>query len=134
LRQFNIYGPGQNPSFLIASVIQQIKEKDEISLGNTSTKRDYTYIDDLSKCYSILLEKDMPNLSVLNIGSGENHSVKEIVDIVSSVLRKKVKITTDETKVRANDLDEVAGIEKIKGLGWKPSVKIKDGLKKTTLS
>ena len=61
LRQFNIYGPGQNNSFLIPSIISQIKEKEEIELGNLTVKRDFTYVNDLCECYSMLLEKEMPS-------------------------------------------------------------------------
>ncbi len=131
LRQFNIYGPGQDRSFLIPSIIEQVKEKEEISLGNTSVKRDYTYIGDLAECYSILLEKDMPSLSLMNVGSGENHSVQEVVDVVSSILGKEVKVNVDENKVRKNDSDEVASVEKVKGLGWEHITEFEEGLRKT---
>ena len=105
-------------------------EKNEIELGNTSVKRDFTYVDDLSECYSMLIDKEMPSLSILNVGSGQNHSVKEIVDTVCSILGKNIEIKVDESKVRENDLDEVASIEKIKALGWQASVEFEEGLKR----
>ena len=48
-RFFNVYGPGETNPHLIPTVLRQVENGDEISLGNLTTRRDYVFVGDVSE-------------------------------------------------------------------------------------
>jgi len=131
-RPFNIYGKGQNPDFLIPSIIQQAQDG-KIVVKDDRPKRDYIYVDDIVDAIVAAIEVNKTDNSIkkYNLGSGTSYSVKEIVDIVCNLCDTKIEyVCTHE--IRPNDvMDTIADITKIKEeLTWEPKVSILDGLKK----
>ena len=130
-RPFNIYGTGQNPNFLIPSIIQQAKTG-KIVIKDDRPKRDYIHVEDIIDAMITAIETKNTDKSVqkFNLGSGFSYSVKEIVDMVRGLFDTKIEyICTHE--IRTNDvMDTIADISKIQNeLGWKPSISIFEGLK-----
>ncbi|MBW2995584.1 NAD(P)-dependent oxidoreductase [Candidatus Woesearchaeota archaeon] len=131
LRQFNIFGPGQNENFLIPSIISQLKRHNILKQGNVDVKRDYLYIYDLMDAYKILLSvKIKKNIEILNIGSGKSYSVKHIDKEVCRIKGIKCSYMTDMKKVRKEEKDQRASIRKIRKYGWKPKTSLERGLGK----
>jgi len=135
-RPFNIYGKGQNPDFLIPSIIDQARNG-KISIKDDRPKRDYIYVDDIVEAIVAAVEiKSMEkSIDKYNLGTGVSYSVREIVEIVRSLFDTEIEyLCTHE--IRPNDvLDTVADISKIKKeLHWEPKVSIREGLKKMILS
>ena len=66
--------------------------------------------------------------AVYNLGSGESHSVKEVADLLRELWGNPVEyVATGET--RPNEvLDTIADITKLRNLGWKPNISLKEGL------
>jgi len=139
LRQFNIYGPGQDGNMLIPLILKQIKENKEITLmGKPTPKRDFLYVGDLID--GMLLAADYLNnnravKSIINMGSGKSYSVEETVRLI-----QKIKGTNKETRYQRNSsesevFDSCADISKAKRiLNWSPIIGIEEGLKKTSLN
>ena len=130
-RPFNIYGSGQNPDFLIPSIIQQAKAG-KIVIKDDRPKRDYIHVEDIIDAVmtSIEIKSEDSLLSKYNLGTGISHSVKEIVEMVQGLFETKIEyLCTHE--IRPNDvLDTVADITKIETeLNWKPKISIQAGLK-----
>lgn len=131
VRPFNIYGPGQNPKFLIPKIVEQIHTKDEVSLMDLSPKRDFLYIDDFIDLLQLTM--NVPKkYSVYNAGSGKSYSVKEIAEILLEVSGEKKQIVSENIR-RKNEIDDVfADIRLAKQeLGWSPKTSIYEGLRKT---
>jgi UDP-glucose 4-epimerase len=129
-RPFNIYGKGQNPDFLIPSIIQQAKNG-KIVIKDDRPKRDYIHVDDVISAIISAIDKENNTLIKYNLGTGISYSVKEIVDIVRGFFDNEIEyFCTNE--IRPNDvMDTIADISKIKNeMNWKPTVSIIDGLKK----
>ena len=131
-RPFNIYGTGQNPDFLIPSIIQQAKTG-KIVIKDDRPKRDYIHVEDIVDAIITAIETENADKSIqkYNLGSGLSYSVKEIVDMVRGLFDTEIEyICTHE--IRPNDvLDTIADISKIQNeLHWKPSISILEGLKK----
>jgi len=82
-RPFNIYGTGQNPDFLIPTIIQQAKSG-KIVIKDDRPKRDYIHVEDIVKAIVAAIEAGNTDNSIktYNLGTGESYSVKEIADIV----------------------------------------------------
>jgi len=129
-RPFNIYGEGQNPDFLIPTIIQQAK-KGKIEIKDDRPKRDYINVEDIVEAILTAIENQNSGMQIYNLGSGVSYSVGEIVNIVRSLFNSEIDYIC-KNEYRTNEvMDTVADINKINvELGWQPRVSIEDGLKK----
>lgn len=130
-RPFNIYGTGQNPDFLIPSIIQQAKNG-KIVVKDDRPKRDYIHVEDIVDAVVASINSKNEDITIkkYNLGTGISYSVKEIVDIVRSFFIADIEyLCTNE--FRPNDvMDTIANISRIQSeLKWHPQVSISDGLK-----
>jgi UDP-glucose 4-epimerase len=130
-RPFNIYGKGQNPDFLIPTIIRQA-QTGKIEIKDDRPKRDYIHVEDAVEALikAIELKNDESSLQIYNLGSGISYSVKEVVEMVQGLFDTKIDyLCTHE--IRVNEvLDTVADISKIKKeLHWQPKILFQDGLK-----
>ena len=96
IRPSNPYGKGQNlhgKQGLIAVALGKILSDDPIQVwGDGSAVRDYIYIDDLGKAVAdVLTEEEIVN-ETLNIGSGVGHSVNQIIETLSKVVKENVRV------------------------------------------
>ncbi len=129
LRQFNIFGPGQDESFLIPRIISQLKSG-SIVLNDSTPKRDFLYITDLIEAYQKLLKRIPKGAEVYNIGSGTSHSVEEIANLIVEISNKNIPITYLGTRRKNEIMNVRADITKIrKELNWAPKVSLEQGLR-----
>ena len=130
-RPFNIYGKGQNPDFLIPTIINQAKTG-KIVIKDDRPKRDYIHVTDIVEAVILSLKKPYtePTLQTYNLGTGESHSVKEIIEIVRTLSGHEVYYECTR-EIRPNEvLDTVADITKIKKeLHWTPKISLIEGIK-----
>jgi UDP-glucose 4-epimerase len=129
-RPFNIYGPGQNPDFLIPSIIRQAREG-KITVRNDRPKRDYIHIDDIVGAVLAAIQKnqDLKGLSIFNLGSGKSYSVKEAAEIIMSRFDHPIEYYSSG-EMRLNEvMDTIADISLIrKSLDWEPKISFEEGL------
>ena len=130
-RPFNIYGKGQNPDFLIPTIINQAKTG-KIVIKDDRPKRDYIHVTDIVEAVILALQTPdtEPTLRTYNLGTGESHSVKEIIEIVRTLSEHEVDYECTR-EIRPNEvLDTVADITKIKKeLHWTPKISLIEGIK-----
>ena len=129
LRPSNIYGKEQNKNFLIPKIIEQAKSGN-IKLENSKSRRDFIYIDDIVRAYSMIVEKNIEGYQVYNLGAGKSYSVKDIVDSVRDLFDWKIPVSYEE-KYRKNEIMEmVYDINKIKKeINWEPKYNLIEGLR-----
>ncbi len=138
VRPFNHIGPRQSARFVVASFAKQIAEIEKgsktpvISVGNLSSKRDFTDVRDMVRAYLLAMEKGKAG-EVYNIGSGESYRIKEILDMLLSLSSKKITIEVDSTKLRSKDEPELVCDNSYfsKQTGWAPKIDIKETLRDT---
>ncbi len=131
IRPFNMYGPGQSEDFIIPSIISQALKKDMIELGNLSPTRDLLFITDAIKGMFTIAEHGD---GIYNLGSGNETSMKEVVETVINIIDPAKKYVSIESRKRSNAVDiprMCADVSKLKKLGWSPVVGLKEGLLKT---
>ena len=128
LRPFNLYGVGQKGMLLIPEIIGQLKEgKETIQLKAASPRRDYVNIEDVAKAFVACID-DNVDYGVYNVCSGESISVKEITELINKHLKRKVVFSFAESD-RPNEVNETRGsCEKLKKLGWQPSMTFEEGI------
>jgi len=134
VRPFNTYGPGQSLRAVIPWIIYQALNQDVVYLGNIHTKRDFTYVTDTVKGILMIAERG-PDGEELNLGTGTSFSIREIVEMVSEIMGKNLKIIEKGERKRPEDSDIVELVSSNKKarelLGWEPEIDFREGLKLT---
>jgi len=101
VRPFNTYGPRQSARAIIPTIVTQIlSDKKIIKLGNLFPTRDLTYVKDTVSGFFAIAESKRLFGEVTNIGSGFEISVGDLVYLIASLMKKKVKIIMDIQRVR----------------------------------
>jgi nucleoside-diphosphate-sugar epimerase len=136
LRPFGIYGEYEDYSRLFPYVILNLLKNKKIYLTPGNQIRDYIYVTDLIKAIKISMEIRPPNrFEIFNIGSGIEHSIKQIVLKIASHLKIKEKdqlINLGKIPYRKNEMMYlVAQNKKARQiLKWRPTTDIDTGIKK----
>jgi GDP-L-fucose synthase len=135
----NLYGPNDNfdlqNSHVFPALIRKFVEAKEtnapsVTLWGTGTpKREFLHVDDLAKAILICLEKYDSDQHI-NIGSGEDLSIKELALKVSKATAFNGEIIWDSTKPDGTPR-KVLDVTKIKNLGWKPLISLDQGIIQT---
>jgi nucleoside-diphosphate-sugar epimerase len=131
LRPFNVFGAGQDTSFLIPGVISQALANGAIRVGNTDPTRDFLYVGDTVSGFLCVGDRGR---GVYNIGSGEERSIATVVEQIRDLIDRRVQITSDESRKRAGKVEIprlCADVSRLKSLGWKPEVGFDEGLART---
>ncbi len=132
-RPHNVYGPDMGFEHVIPELIYKIyknKTKDEIKLkikGSGKETRAFNYIDDFVDGFMIMLKKGK-HLNLYNIGSKEEISIKDLVKKIANLLKIKIKIETSKLP-KGGTIRRCPNISKLKKLGYKPKIRINEGLK-----
>ena len=131
LRFFTVYGARQRPDLAIHQFTKKILAGQPIQqFGDGSTRRDYTYIDDIIQGVMASLNYTGPLFDLFNLGESETVQLKELIAAIEKVLGKKAKI--NELPEQPGDVPlTCADISKAKKLlGYNPKTKLHEGLPK----
>lgn len=115
-RIFNMYGGDDNFS-IISKIIHSYLNKKEICIVNNGNAiRDFVHVEDVSFIYLKLL--NLKNIKILNIGTGEGNSIKNILDYLSnhSIVLQTKNITRDELKMSTSNNELLLNTIKNKSL------------------
>ncbi len=132
----NLYGPADNydlqNSHVLPAMIRRFHEakvsgKDVVVLwGSGSPKREFLYSEDLARaCLTVMDKHDSPE--IVNIGCGEDMTIKELAETVSSVVGFSGRLEWDASKPDGTPR-KLLDSSKIFSLGWKPQVSLRDGI------
>ncbi len=132
LRPSNPYGPGQNlygKQGVIAVFLGRLLKQEPITVfGDDSIVRDYIYIDDFVYYVIQLLRKDIIN-EIINIGSGEGCSIKQIIDIVRGIVDFTVKV--EYIEARKDDVPKlVLDTTRLHNFVSHDNTRLKEGIRK----
>lgn len=133
LRLFSPYGPYEQKSRLVPSVILAALQKKRPRISSRDFVRDFVYIGDVMDAYRAVLDVKNPCGQIYNIGSGAQQTVGAVTDIIISELGNEVTCETGLPRAWAEEPScWQADITKAASeLKWKPKVSINEGLGKT---
>jgi UDP-glucuronate 4-epimerase len=129
LRYFTVYGARQRPDLAIHQFTRKIDAGQPIDqFGDGTTRRDYTYIDDIIQGTMAALKYDGPMFDVFNLGESETIQLKDLIAAVENALGKKAKI--NQLPEQPGDMPlTCADISKArKLLNYNPKTKFSEGL------
>jgi UDP-glucuronate 4-epimerase len=130
LRIFTAYGPRQRPDMAIHKFTRLIDEGQKVPIfGDGSSRRDYTYIDDLIEGILGVLHHHQ-GFEIYNLGENQTTSLDALIGLIEKNLGKKAKI--DRMTTQPGDVSiTYADIEKAKAkLGYRPKIGMEEGIKR----
>jgi len=132
----NLYGPNDNfelqGSHVLPAFIRRFVEATEKNAptetlwGTGAPKREFLHVDDLANAVLIASEKYDSSMH-LNIGSGQDLSIKELAELVADIAGYKGEIKWDSSKPDGTPR-KVLDVTKAKSLGWSPAISLRDGI------
>lgn len=146
----NLYGPNdnfdtKNSHFLPALIKKIIQNKNQKNKsievwGTGKPMREVMHVDDLASSILFILIKKINNnrgllkqikkSSVMNVGSGSEHSIENFAKIICKILGNKNKLNFNKSYPDGT-MRKILDSSSIRVLGWKPKIEIKDGLSNT---
>lgn len=135
----NLYGPGDNYHLQNAHVLPALIRKfHEAKINNHPTvtiwgtgnpRREFLHVDDAAMaCYFLMQKYDSPE--IINIGSGSDHSIKEMAETIKKITKYNGTLIFDESKPDGT-MRKLLDVEKINRLGWEASIDLQEGLTAT---
>lgn len=135
LRVFNAYGPGQRLPLTNAPVIpyclrQAFDNGTIVVHGGGDQTRDYVYIDDVTNAMVAAATAPKLNRLIINIGSGEETSVNDLIQKVIEITGKKPEIMMNHSHDSGPSRLRADTTTAKKRLGYHPKIKLEEGLKR----
>jgi GDP-L-fucose synthase len=144
----NLYGPGDNyhpeNSHVIPALIRRFHEAkmngaDKVVIWGTGTpRREFLYVDDMADACVHVMRLDRntyekhttPMLSHINVGTGEDVTIREVAEIIRRVTEFEGEIEFDTSKPDGTPR-KLMNTTKLSSLGWRPGVRLGEGIKET---
>jgi GDP-4-dehydro-6-deoxy-D-mannose reductase len=135
VRPFNHAGPRQSPSYATSAFAQQIADIEAgrrapvLHVGNLDARRDITDVRDTVRAYQALAEGGQPRRPY-NVCSGRAYSMRELLDILLSQARARVRVEVDPARLRFSDNPVILGSHArlTADTGWTPVIPIEQTL------
>ena len=136
----NLYGPNDNFDHNDGHVLPSLISKFDGSLekskhwvvklwGDGSARREFLHVDDLASALLICMER-YDSEDIINIGTGEDVTIKELTEIIVDVTGYKNDYEWDTSKPNGTPR-KVLNVDKVKSLGWKPKISLREGIEST---
>ena len=135
----NLYGINDNfdleNSHVLPAMIRKFHEAallrhGKVTLwGDGSPMREFLHVDDLAEACFVCMEK-YDDEEHINIGTGEDVTIKELAETVAKVVDYRNTIEWDTSKPNGTPR-KVLNVDKIKSLGWEPKINLFEGIKST---
>ena len=129
LRFFTVYGPRQRPDLAINKFMSLIEEGKSIPVfGDGTSRRDYTYIDDILSGIIGALHYEKSNFEIFNLGNDQTVTLSQMIDVIESTLGQKALI--DRKPNQQGDVPQTwANIDKAKNyLNFNPAINFSTGI------
>jgi GDP-4-dehydro-6-deoxy-D-mannose reductase len=135
VRPFNHIGPRQRPGFVAPDLASQIAAAELglqpaiLQVGNLEARRDFSDVRDVVRAYVMLITHGEPG-NVYNVGSGESHSIQELLDRLLAMSQVSIKVVQDPQRMRPSDVPEVVcDASRIRDhTGWEPEIPFEQSL------
>lgn len=130
LRFFTVYGARQRPDLAIHKFAQLISDGKPIPVfGDGTTRRDYTYIDDILAGVRAAIDYDKTNYEVINLGESRTVELRELIGLLEKELDLRAVI--ERQPMQPGDVPQTfADISRARELlGYNPQTQIEDGLR-----
>jgi GDP-L-fucose synthase len=133
----NLYGPNDNydlaTSHVLPALIRKAHEARErgdaeyVVWGSGTPRREFLYVDDLADACVFLMEQGYAG-PLVNIGTGDDVTIRELAEIVMQVVGFRGRLTYDASKPDGTPR-KLLDVSRLAGLGWKARTPLRDGIR-----
>src|ERR671913_720491 len=135
----NLYGPNDNfdltSSHVLPALIRKFHDaklagSTDVSVwGSGRPRREFLHVDDLASA-CVFLMKNYDGESHINVGTGEDLSIRELAEMVREVVHPDARLVWDSTKPDGTPR-KLLDVSKLHALGWRHSIDLKNGIAST---
>ncbi|HMK84568.1 MAG TPA: NAD-dependent epimerase/dehydratase family protein, partial [Steroidobacteraceae bacterium] len=135
----NLYGPGDNfdprGSHVLPGLLRRIHEAklrgDPVVTvwGTGAPRREFLHVDDLADALLYLLH-EYDEEPIVNIGWGEDITIRELAELILSVIGYRGRLDFDATKPDGTPR-KLLDVSRLTRLGWRPKISLKEGIERT---
>jgi GDP-L-fucose synthase len=135
----NLYGPNDNfdleTSHVLPAMIRKfheakVKKSSEVILwGTGSPRREFLHVDDLADAV-VFLMNNYSQEGIVNIGTGEDLTIKDLAEMIKDIVGYEGKITWDSTKPDGTPR-KLLDVSRLKQAGWTYNIPLKEGIQQT---
>jgi GDP-L-fucose synthase len=144
----NLYGPGDNfhpeNSHVLPALIRRFHEaaqdgRDEVVIwGSGTPRREFLHVDDMAEASFFVLDLDQktyaantdPMLSHINVGTGEDISIRELSELIAEITGFRGRITCDTSKPDGT-MRKLMDVSRLRSMGWQAKTGLKEGIETT---
>ena len=144
----NLYGPGDNfhpeNSHVMPAMMRRFHEAardglDEVTVwGTGSPRREFLHVDDMAEASLFVMNLDreayeantQPMLSHINVGTGQDVSIRELAELLADVTGFKGRLSFDTSKPDGTPR-KLMDVSRLSSMGWTASTDLKDGVEQT---
>jgi len=133
----NLYGPGDNFDLKHSHVLPALIHKFHLAKtgktngvrlwGTGSPRREFLHVDDLATACCLLVD-NYDSDQIINIGTGEDVTIKELAELVQSVVGYEGEIEWDSDKPDGTPR-KLLDVSRLKSLGWEPRISLEQGIR-----
>jgi len=133
----NLYGPNDNYDLSTSHVLPALLRKahqaklngdqEYVVWGSGLPRREFLYVDDLADACVFLMEQDYAG-PLLNVGTGEDVTIKELAEIVMQTVGFEGRIVFDSSKPDGTPR-KLLDVGRLANLGWKARTRLQDGIR-----
>lgn len=136
IRPFNTFGPRQSARAIIPTIISQALDKKTIEIGSPEPVRDFNYVADTINGFIKMAESEKSVGEVINIGSGQGISIKDLIDKIVKLMGKEdIEIISEPERIRPDNSEVMRLVcdnsKARKLISWAPSCTLEKGLDET---
>ncbi len=135
----NLYGPGDHfnleTSHVLAALMRKVHEAktagapEVVVWGTGAPRREFLHVHDLARaCVFLLDHYDSPE--IINIGLGEDLTVRELAELICDVLDYRGRLVFDATKPDGTPR-KLLDVSRIHALGWRAQIPLREGIRQT---
>jgi len=135
VRPFNTFGPHQSRRAIVPTIISQALAGDQLVLGALDPRRDLTFVSDTVAGFIAVAEAPGTLGRTVQLGTGVDVSVGELVDLVGDLLGRELTVEVDPQRLRpaASEVMRLISSPRLalELTGWSPQVDLREGLRRT---
>ena len=135
----NLYGPGDNfdlnSSHVLPALLRKFHDakvnnaKEVVMWGTGTPKREFLHVDDLADAV-VFLMNNYAESEIVNIGAGEDLSIRELAEIIKKIIGFEGTIVNDTTKPDGTPR-KLMDVSRLHSLGWHHKISLENGIKMT---
>lgn len=135
VRPFNHIGPRQRIGFVAPDFASQIAEAElglrpaVMEVGNLEARRDFSDVRDVVRAYELLIRQGEAG-KVYNVGSGQSHSIRQVLDSLLALTDVEIQVRPDPERMRPSEVPEViCDARRIRQCtGWETTISFEQSL------